>query len=134
MRMKVKMKVIGVVLACGLLAACANGQNVIGQISNTSVPPSVALVAANSFDALEAVATAYLQLPPCGGAVVVCRQPAAVANIVPAVRSGRVARNQIESLLSANSGAPIPIASYNTLTAAISTLQAVDAQFNIASK
>jgi hypothetical protein len=129
-----KVKAIGVMLAYSLLAACSNAQNVIGTIGNTSVPPNVALVAANSFDALEAAATAYLQLPPCGGAVVVCRNQLAVANIVSAVRSGRVARNQIESLLNVNSGAPIPIASYNTLTAAISTLQAVYAQFNIASK
>jgi len=116
------------------LGGCAAVQQAWDVATSTSVPAQYAYAAANSFDAIETVATAYIQLPPCGGAWVVCRNSAAVAKIVPAVRSGRVARNQIEALLTANSGAAIPIASYNTLEAAISSLQAVYVQYNIPAK
>ena len=101
----------------------------------TSASPQLALAAANSFDALETVATGYLQLPLCGAsAPVTCRTLAASKAIVPAVRSGRAARNAIETLLSQNSGAAIPIARLNTLNAAISALDAVYANYHISAK
>jgi hypothetical protein len=37
-------------------------------------------------------------------------------------------------LLNANSGAAIPVASYNTLEASISTLQSIYTQYNVSSK
>lgn len=121
------MKKLAILLCLGL-GACQT----IGMVLGTSVPPQTALIAANSYDVLETVMTGYLQLPPCGaGAPVTCRNPAAVANIVPAVRAGRTARNQIEALLTTNNGGSIPVASYNTLTAAITTLQAVQTQYNV---
>jgi hypothetical protein len=125
-------------LAIGGLALALSGCQSITQAwdvaTSTSVPAQYALAAANSFDAIEAVATGYLQLPPCGGTVVVCRNSAAAAKIIPAVRSGRAARNSIEGLLNANSGAAIPVASYNTLEASISTLQSIYTQYNVSSK
>lgn len=114
-----------------VLGSCA-AYNGFTTLLGTTVSPQVALVASNSFDALETAATAYLQLPACGtNAPVTCKSSAAVANIIPAVKVGRVARNQIEADLSAANGGPIPVADYNTLNAAIATLQAVDANYNI---
>lgn len=118
---------IGLTLVAGL-AGCAK----IEAALTTTVSPQAALVAANSFDAMEAVATGYLQLPTCGKtAVVTCKTTAAVNTIVPAVRSGRAARDQIEALLKASSGAAIPLANYNTLQAVITSLQGIYAQYNI---
>ena len=125
------MKTVILASACALALAGCSTLSTLGVIAGTSVSPQTALVLANSFDAIETVATGYLQLPPCGSTTGVCRQQAAVANIVPAIRSGRTARNQIEALLKANTGAAIPIASYNTLDAAITTLQSVYSQYNI---
>ena len=118
--------VLALALACAL-GGCAT----ISRLEGTTVSPQVALTAANSFDALETLATGYLQLPPCGGTLVVCRTPVARAKIIPAVNSGRTARDVIEKALRAGNGAPIPVASYNTLTAAIETLQSIYAQYNI---
>lgn len=131
--MKLTSLILAGVLALGGCSAITQAWDVA---TATSVPPQYALAAANSFDAVETVATGYLQLPACGsvGASVACQNAVAVAKIVPAVRSGRAARNAIETLLNQNSGAAIPVASYNTLEAAISTLQTIDSQYNIATK
>jgi len=128
-----KLAQYGAAIALALsLGACSNMQTLYGEVTSTSISPQAALAAANAFDALEVTATAYLSLPPCGGAIVTCRNATAVKNIVPAVRSGRTARNAIEALLQSNSGAAIPIANYNTLEAAIQTLQSTYTQFGVA--
>ena len=131
------MKLASLIIVAALaLGGCSTITQAWDVATATSVPPQYALAAANSFDAVETVATGYLQLPACGstGASVACRNAVAVAKIVPAVRSGRAARNAIETLLGQNSGAAIPVASYNTLEAAISTLQTINSQYNIAAK
>jgi uncharacterized protein YceK len=112
------------------LSGCGSISSLISV--NPTVSPQSALVAANSFDALEVVATGYLQLPLCTTPqIAACRNATAAAKIGPAVRSGRTARNQIEALLQANSGAAINVASLKTLQAAIATLQTVYTQYNI---
>lgn len=120
------------ILLAGVAALSLAGCTTIGTITGSSVSPQSASVAVNSFDALETVATAYLQLPACGSsAAVICRNAAAAAKIVPAVRSARTARDQIVAALNASGGAAIPIVSYNTLAAAVTTLQSVYAQYNV---
>ena len=123
-----KLKLAFAAVALLGLSGCA----AFNAITGATVSPQAASVIVNSFDASETVATAYLQLPQCAtGGPVTCRKPAAVATIVPAVRSGRVARDQIMSLLNANNGGAIPVASYNTLQAAITSLQAVYSTYSI---
>lgn len=115
-------------------AIALGGCSTISTLTGASVKPQAALVAANSFDALETVATGYLQLPLCTTTpIAACRNQTAAAKIGPAVRSGRTARNQIEALLQANAGAAIPVASLNTLQAAIAALQSIYTQYNIQS-
>jgi hypothetical protein len=117
-------------------ALALGGCSTISTLTGASVSPQSALVAANSFDALETAATSYLQLPACATPSptgVVCRNAAAAKAIGPAVRSGRTARNQIEALLAANSGAAIPVATLATLQAAIASLQSIYTQYNIQS-
>lgn len=125
------------VLALALLlplCGCNTLTNAYNSLTGTSVSPQAAVVAANSFDALETAATAYLSLPACTTTqLAACRNATATKAIVPAVRSGRTARNQIEALLQANNGAAIPAASMATLQAAIATLQSVYTQYNIQS-
>jgi hypothetical protein len=102
--------------------------------SATSISAQYALAAANSFDAIESAATAYLSLPPCTGVVAACRNQKAVPSIKKAVLAGRGARNQIEALLAQSGGAAIPVASYNNLQAAIATLQNLYSVYNIQAK
>lgn len=127
------MKKVLVICAALALAGCSavsGVENAVSVATAAKVSPQTVLVAANSFDALEVTATTYLQLPKCPTAVV-CRQASAVKAIIPAVRSGRAARDQLEALLKANGGNAIPVANYNTLTAANSVLQTIYAQYNI---
>jgi hypothetical protein len=113
------------------LSGCAAFQ-ALETASNATVSPQSVLVAANAFDAAETIATGYLSLPLCGPtAPVTCRSAAAAAKIIPAARSGQKARDNLEGLLKAANGGPVPVASYNTLEAAVSTLQNVYTQYGI---
>jgi hypothetical protein len=90
-------------------------------VSSASVTPTQIIVAGNAFDALEATATQYLLY--CKS-VNYAPQPCALGNrkpVVAAVRSGRAARNQLETYAAQGNAGPADL--YNTLTAAITSLQ-----------
>jgi len=90
------------------------------------------LVAGNTFDGLESIATNYLKLPKCTGSNgPICRNAKATAAIIPAVRSGRVARNNLEQFFSDHPGQLGPQGLYDALQSAISTLQSTFAQYNV---
>ena len=114
------------------LAACANLKNAWDVATASAVSPTAVYVAANTFDALEATATNYLRLPKCGvGSPTVCRNQNAVMAIIPAIRSGRVARNNLEQFLKDHPGQLGPQGLYDALTASINTIQTVYSQYNI---
>lgn len=120
---------IGTVLALALsLSACAG----LGVVASSSVNPNYAAAAVQAFNAAETAADTYLQLPKCTSATgVVCRNATAVKSIVPLIRTGQTARNAILSALQASNGAAIPVASYNTLQAIISTLNSVYTNYGV---
>lgn len=117
-------------LVCLALGGCS-ALTTLQEISGSSVSPTQVIVVANSFDAIEATATNYLKLPACPGTASqpVCRNQAAVNIIVPAIRSGRTARSQLEAYVTANPGQAAPVSGYNTLTTAISAIQNALAQY-----
>lgn len=116
------------------LAGCTNLQNAYNTLTGASVSPTAVYVAANAFDAVEATATNYLRLPRCHtGGPVVCRSPAATAQIIPAVRAGRVARTNLENFMAQNPSQLGPSGLYNALISATNTLQAIIAQYHIGS-
>ena len=129
------MKKMLLVIAISLsLGACADLQNLFGLVTGTTVTPDQAYIAANSFDVVEQTATTYLSLPACTtGGTVVCRSAAATAAIVPAIRSARIARNNLEAAINANAngGAPIPATVEQVLTAAVNTLQGIITEYGI---
>lgn len=114
-------KLIYVLVAGSLLAGCANLQTAWQMVTSASVSPTQIIVAGNAFDALEATATQYLLY--CKS-IKYAQQACALGNrkpVVAAVRAGRSARNQLEPYVT--SGTAGPSAIYNTLVAAITTLQ-----------
>ena len=124
------------ILAIGLLAAslvgCAQLQSDWSAITGASVSPTAVIVAANAFDGVEATATNYLRLKKCSALTgPVCRNPAATAAIIPAIRSGRQARNALETFMQQNPGVLGPTGLYNALTAATSTLEQIFSTYNI---
>ncbi len=110
-----------------LVGGCANIQNAYDTLTGVTVSPTAVYVAVNAFDAVEASATNYLRLPRCKttGPAVVCRSPAATAAIIPAVRSGRVARNNLRQFLKDHPGQLGPKGLYDALTGTTATLQSV---------
>lgn len=121
-----------IALTIGALSGCAQLQNDWNLLTGASVSPTAIIVAGNSFDALEATATNYLRLKRCSGSNgPICRDPGATKVIIPAIRSGRIARINIEQFMKDHSGQLGPQGLYDSLLAANSTLQGVFAQYKI---
>ena len=122
---------IALVLA---LAGCASNPftKLYSTVTGSTVDPTSVIVAGNAFDALEATATNYLRLPRCTGTnSPVCRSPTATPKIIAAVRSGRIARNNLEALYAANPGALGPAGLYKALVASINTLQGIFTTYQV---
>ena len=103
-----------------VLGGCASLQNAWNVITSAAVTPQQIIVAGNTFDGLETAATQYLTYCKANAAQAGCALSIRV-NVVKAVRSGRTARNQLEPYVT--SGTAGPAAIFNTLVAAINTLQ-----------
>ena len=116
-----KLIILSLVLSLG---ACAQIQKDWEVVTGVSVSPTAVIVAANSFDALEATATNYLRLKKCSASSgPVCRDAKATAVIIPAIRSGRSARNNLEQFLKDHPGQLGPQGLYDALQAAITALR-----------
>lgn len=124
-----KKLLIPLVLALAL-GACANLQNAYSTITGASVSPEMVYVARNSFDALEVTATNYIRYCTSHRGGTGCSDTA-IKSLIPAVRSGRVARNNLTQFQKDNPGALGPAGLYNALVTATNTLQAVENQYNI---
>lgn len=120
------------------VAGCAQFQaleqkvsTVYSAVTGATVNPQAILVASNIFDGLEVTATNYLRLVKCNGTTPVCRDPAATKAIIPAIRSGRVARNNLQQFFKDHPGQLGPSGLYDALQKSIGTLQSVFAQYQI---
>lgn len=123
-----------VVLAAALsvpLASCASLNRFIEQATQVEVSPTAVYVAVNTFNAMQITATNYLRLRRCDGSTPVCRSPAATAVIIPAVRSGRIARNNLRAFMERNPGKLGAQGSYDALQSSISTLRGVFQTYRI---
>src|ERR1700761_3520745 len=113
-----KKVLIGILFALSL-AGCAQLQQ-LATVATATVTPTEAIVAANSYDAIEAGATAFLTFcksnPSNTNCIAGNRR-----NVISYTRSGRAARNQIETYIQSSSS--IPSAIYNTLVTAVNNLK-----------
>ena len=121
--------VLGLALALGL-GACANIDNAYNTITGATVSPAAVYIARNSFDTLEVTSTNYIRYCTAHRGAVGCNATA-IKQIIPAVRSGRVARNNLIQFQKDNPGALGPTGLYNALVAATNTLSEVQTQYNI---
>lgn len=125
------MKRIIIALALTLsLGACANLQNVWNTVTGATVSPQAVYIAENAFDALEVTATGYLKICHADMATPGCSKTA-IAQIIPAVRSGRVARTNLNAFMKAHPDALGATGLYDALVTATNTLQSVSTQYNI---
>lgn len=101
-------------------------------ITSAKVSPQAVIIAANSFDALEVTATNYLTLKRCSATTgPICRDPGATKAMIPAIRSGRIARNNLLAFLRDHPGELGPRGLYDALESAGRSIQAVMAQYRI---
>jgi hypothetical protein len=125
-------KVLVVLVGVTVLQGCVQVQNTWDLLTSARVSPTLVIVTGNSFDALEATATTYLRLPRCTGQNgPACRSPKATAQIIPAIRAGRVARNNLEAFLRTHPGQLATQGLYDALTSAVQTLQGILIQYNV---
>lgn len=141
-------KIANIIAAASLafiLAGCAGTRvgDLIGTVSGATVPGYTVVAAVQSFDGLQLVGAAYLDLPRCTATSgVACRIPSATPVIKGAAQSGRIARNELKAQVrtacaadfAANRecSAGIPVASYSTLTAATKTIEDATAAYRAA--
>lgn len=106
------------------LSGCASElqkiQTVIGVVTTAKVTSQQIIIAANTFDGLETLATQWLTFcsgsPKAAGCDITT-----LGKVVTAVRAGRSARDTLEGY--AATGGAGPSALYNTLVGTIATLQ-----------
>ncbi len=134
------MRKLALIVAVALLpslGACAQYQQLqadLGIVASAQVSPKAVVVAAQSFNLLEGLATDYLNLPRCNGTTTVCRSPAITKQVIPAVRQGRAARDSLIAFQRAHPGALGSQGAYDALLAAIATLKSIIAQNSGAAK
>jgi hypothetical protein len=107
------------VAGLGLLALGA-----CNQINPNVATPNEEVIGINAYNAAVATATAYLQLPICG--VPPCRTKVLSQSVYTALKSGRVARNQVLAALAANQAAPLT--ALQALQAAYAVVQQIPQQ------
>lgn len=137
------MRKLAVLLLAFSLGGCAtlgpwpasilnNIENVVGVITGATVTPQAVVIAGNSVDALEDTATAYLTLPLCRtGGTPVCRVKVATQPIKRTVLAMRAARDDLETWLRLHPNNAPPATLYEKVTAAITALNNVIAQYHI---
>lgn len=125
--------IIALVLSISL-AGCAGTRlgdfyDTVKSAASASVSPEAAYIAANTFDTVEVSATNYLNLKLCPQNAPFCRQKGVAKQLVPLIRSGRVARNALVEY--ARKGQYSDQSLYDKLTTITSTIQEMMRQYKV---
>lgn len=115
-----------------LLGGCLTLGDLYNVATGVTVTPTQMYVAANSFDAIEVTATNYIVLCNTSPANPACNKTA-IKKLIPAIRAGRIARNNLEAFVAANPGTPGPTTLYNALVSAIATLNQIYTLYGVGS-
>lgn len=126
-----KLAIAGIVSLAFFASGCAQVQNTWERLTSVQVNASDVYIAENTFDAIEITAKNYLHycssVQPTSP---VCKKEA-IAQLIPAVRSGRIARVQLDTFVKAHPDALGAKGLYDALLAATSTVQQISVQYNI---
>ena len=126
------MKRLLVICLAASLGGCVTLQDLYSAATGATISPTAMYVAANSFDAIETAAGNYIVLCNTQPTNQVCNK-AAIKKIIPAVRAGRLARNNLEAFVNANPGVWGPTGLYNALVSAIATIKGIYTTYNVGS-
>ena len=127
-----------IVLALGFsLSGCAGLtklQDVFEVATTVTVSPQFIVIAANSFNAIEASATNYLRLTRCDKtSSKVCRDKAITAILIPAVQNTRKARNDLIAFQRTHPGELGTQGLYDALQLSLTTLTGIMTTYHIGS-
>lgn len=96
-----------------------------------SVSPEAIYIARNAFDAAEVSATNYLKLAECPNKAPFCHDHAASLQLIMAIRSGRVARNNATQFLKDHPNQLGTQGLYDALTTSTDTIKQILAKYSI---
>lgn len=114
------------------LGGCANNPftKVYDTLTGATVNATTVYVARNAFDAAEASATNYINFCIDNPRTTGCYKRAINA-LKPAIRSGRVARNNLRQFERDHPGQLGPTGLYDALVTSTNTIQSISNQYNI---
>lgn len=125
-------------LALAVLPACDTVKSLgtaYSTVTSVKITKTQVYVAANAFDAVEVTATNFVRLPTCKAGQTFladqCSTKAAIAKLVPAIRAGRAARNNLETFAKDHPGEIGASGLYAALTTAISTIKTVLTSYGV---
>jgi hypothetical protein len=116
-------------LAVVMLAGCANLQKAYDTVTSAKVPVKTIIVAANAFDGLKITAKNYIVYCSPVPAPTGCDDTVIQTKLIPAIKSGTLARNSLEDFLATHPGELGDKGLYDALTSANSTISAVVAAY-----
>jgi hypothetical protein len=135
-------KVLAAAVLAVSLAGCAGGlsglsniaqtvSSTVSGVSEVEVNRKAVYTLASTFDALQVTATNYMALCRDYPKNATCNRALIQKQIIPAIRSGRIARNSLMRFARDNPGKLGTTGAYNALTASVATLQGIYAQYGI---
>lgn len=131
-----KILIIPTLLAALVVSGCAGTRfgtfiSTVESAATGTVSPEAIYIARNAFDAVEVSATNYLNLKRCPISAPFCRDPTATAQLIPAIRSGRDARNAATQFLKQHPNQLGTQGLYDALTSSTDTIKGILARYNV---
>ena len=125
------MRSIGIVAvaACLALGSCANLMNTWQAVSGAKVPAKTILIAESSFNIAKSTATNYIAYCTPNPAPAGCNDVAIKTQLIPAIKSGTTARDELQAFLRAHPNQVGDKGVYDALVAATTTIGSVTANF-----
>jgi hypothetical protein len=114
------------------VSGCSTLQTAWDVATSAKISPAAMVISRESFNVVEVTATRYLRLKKCSATSgPVCRDPAATKIIIPTVRNGVLARNNITVFMRNHPGELGPAGVYDALNLATDGLKKVFADYKI---
>ncbi|KAA0685989.1 hypothetical protein DTW90_34445 [Neorhizobium sp. P12A] len=117
------------VALCVALSSCSSLTNAWSAVTEAKVPAKTILVAENAFNIAKSTATNYIAYCTPNPAPAGCNDVAIKTQLIPAIKSGTTARDQLQAFLRAHPDQVGDKGVYDALVAATTTIGSVTANF-----
>jgi hypothetical protein len=121
---------VAIVTVALSISGCAKLTNAYKTITEAKVPAQTLIVAANGFNAAKSVATTYINYCSPKPQPVGCSNDA-IGKLIPAMRAGTKARDDIETFIDQHPGELGAQGLYDAVVAATNTINQIKQQYSI---